>query len=450
MTIRPGRAWCGALLVAIAATASDAQVIAPPPRSTSGLFGGRQPADPNRTQQEFTVTLDFLGAYDDNLAPGSESAVPNFSAPRLTGTSGTMAAVADYRRGRPTRNLRLSGRTVAAGYSNAQMPTLVGGRASVRGFAQVFSRTTLDGWVEGDYSPTFTVGAFAPAARATAPPPDPTTGVAELESLTAGGGGSLTQSWNSAHATSASHTYQKMRSRGLGEMDTEQETITARHSWSFLRNVSLSGSAGLSRQEGGNATIGRRPLETQDGTLGLDVRVPISRTRRMTFSGNAGATHVRTYSTGDSSLISYATPSGGGSVRVDVGRTWAIAVDARRHVTMLEGLTLQSFVTTAATAWMGGNLGNRTLVSLTGTHSRGAPHVGDTGSFSSAGWSAQAEYTVSRCCALLANYSYYEHQVLDVAAVPVGFPTVYERNTARIGVTVWLPLYGTFPGGRSR
>jgi hypothetical protein len=137
-------------------------------------------------------------------------------------------------------------------------------------------------------------------------------------------------------------------------------------------------------------------------------------------------------------------------VRIDLGRTWAIAADARRQVSMLEGLTLQSFVTTAATLWVGGNLGNRTLVSWTGTHSRGASHAGESGAYSSAGMSAQAEYTVSRCCAILMNYSYYEHQVLDVAAVPVGFPTVYERNTARVGVTVWLPLYGTFPGGRSR
>ena len=454
MTIRTGRARCGALLVAVASAiavpASDAQVISPPPRSTSGLFGGRQPADPNRTRQELTLTLDFLGAYDDNLSPGNENAIPDFAAPRLTGTSGTLAAVADYRRGRPTRNLRVSGRTVAAGYSNTQVPSLVGGRVSVRGFAQVFSRTTLDGWVEGDYTPTFTMGAFTPAVTATSPLPDPTTGVAELESLSARGLGSLTHSWNSAHSTGANHTYQKMRSRGLGEMETEQETISTRHSWSFLRNVSLAASAGMSRQNGGNLTIGRSQLETQDGSLGLDVRMPISRTRRMTFSGYAGATRVRTYSTADSRLIGYATPSGGGSVRVDIGRTWAISADASRHVGMLEGLTLQSFVTTATTLWAGGNIGTRTLVSLTGRHSRGAPHVGETGSFSSAGMWAQAEYTVSRCCALFANYSYYGHRLLDVAAVPVGFPTVYERNTARMGVTVWLPLYGTFPGGRSR
>ena len=93
---------------------------------------------------------------------------------------------------------------------------------------------------------------------------------------------------------------------------------------------------------------------------------------------------------------------------------------------------------------------HRANVSITGTYSDGKAHEGDTGSFSSLGGTAQIQYAVSRCCSLVTSYSYYEHRILDVAAVPTGFPSDFTRNAVRFGMTVWLPLYGTFPADRSR
>jgi hypothetical protein len=439
------------VLLVASVTAADAQVIQRPPRSTGGLFGGRQPADPNRTRQELTFTFDVLGGYDDNLSPDGGNATPDPLAPRRSGTTATVSGGLDYRRGRATRSIEASGRSVVATYRNVGVRPLIGARGTVRAFAQFFEKTTVTGWGEADYSPTFMFGSFTPPGTdAAAPPPDPTGGVTEIRSVNGSGGVSLMQAWNARQVTNTSYTYSRMRSSGLGEMDTRDQTAVLGHSWNFLRNVGLEGSYSLSSQSGGNVTLGSRPLDTHTGSLGLEVRVPISRTRRMTFSGNAGATRVQTLSSTDNLPIEYVTPSGGGSARLDLGRTWALSADANRSVTMLEGLTLQSFVTTAVSVWTGGTIGTRASVSITGTYSEGTAHEGDTGSFSSIGGTAQLQYAVSRCCSMVTSYSYYEHKLLEVAAVPLGFPRNFERNAVRVGMTVWLPLFGTFPADRSR
>jgi hypothetical protein len=440
-----------AFVLVLLAVSADAQVIQRPPRSTGGLFGGRQPADPNRTQQELTLTVDFLGGYDDNLTPDGGNGTPDPTAPRRSGTTGTVSGAVDYRRGRATRSIEATGRSAMATYRNVGVRPLVGGRGNVRAFGQFFEKTTITGWGEADYQPTFMFGSFTPqGADSATPPPDPTAGVTEIRSFNASGGASVVQAWNVRHSTNASQVYSRMRSTGAGEMATNDFTTVLGHSWNFLRNVGLEGSYTFSNQNSGNNAVGDRPLDTHTGSLGLEVRVPVSRTRRMTFSGHAGATRVQTLSSNDNLPLDYVTPSGGGSVRLDIGRTWALSADGSRTVTMLEGLTLQSFVTTAVSLWTGGTIGTRANVSITGTYSDGKAHEGDTGSFSSLGGTAQIQYAVSRCCSLVTSYSYYEHRILDVAAVPTGFPSDFTRNAVRVGMTVWLPLYGTFPADRSR
>jgi hypothetical protein len=46
------------------------------------------------------------------------------------------------------------------------------------------------------------------------------------------------------------------------------------------------------------------------------------------------------------------------------------------------------------------------------------------------------------------SYSYYNHRLRDLTNIPVGFPNRFNRNAVNVGVTIWLPLYGSFPAGR--
>jgi hypothetical protein len=56
---------------------------------------------------------------------------------------------------------------------------------------------------------------------------------------------------------------------------------------------------------------------------------------------------------------------------------------------------------------------------------------------------AQLRFAVSRCCAVSANYNYYYYTSAAVD-LPTGFPDSYDRNAIRVGMTVLLPLFGSY------
>jgi hypothetical protein len=192
------------------------------------------------------------------------------------------------------------------------------------------------------------------------------------------------------------------------------------------------------------------PTKSQTVTLGLDVRRPLSRTRRLSFAGGAGGMHVGTVSAIDGAAMQYVAPSGFGSARLDLGRTWAVSVDIRRDVHILEAVTRQSFVTTTSTLWAGGALGRRWSVTTNLSYAEGAADETQAGSFEMFGGTAQLQFRLVGWITTVATYSYYEHRLRDVAAVPAGFPPTIDRHSVRFGMSLWLPVFGMFPAGPQR
>jgi hypothetical protein len=111
---------------------------------------------------------------------------------------------------------------------------------------------------------------------------------------------------------------------------------------------------------------------------------------------------------------------------------------------VLGGVTAAPFTTDQASLGLSGAFGPRLRLALSGSYGRGAGVVDDTNSFEVLSGSAHVQYGLARCCALFSSYSYYEHQLTDVTGLPEGFLGRFERHAVRVGITVWLPLYGTF------
>jgi hypothetical protein len=441
----PTTALAVVLLIA-GSRAAGAQVIQPPPRSTGGLFGGRQPADPNRTTQQLDFTLDLLGGYDDSISPDGPTSTADPLAPRQSGTTATISGALEYQRGKARSGFEASVRSVVATYQSIDVEPMIGARGHVRGFAQFFERMTVNVYGDADYRPTFMFGTFGTSTSPdAAPPQDPTGGVTELRTVNGGGGADATYDWNVRNHTSGGYLFSRTRSFSPANMDVADRTAHVGHSWNMLRNFLIDASLSFTQQTTEQTTGESQSLDTQTASLGIELRVPISRSRRMTFSVNGGATRVQTLSAVNQAPLEYTTPSGSGSVRMDIGRTWAVSGDVSRTVNMLEGVTPQSFITTAATVWAGGSLGQRAILSLNGTYSDGGSQPGEIGTFDSMGGTAQLEYRVSRCCTVVTSYGYYQHQLQQVANLPDGFPRSIENNSIRLGLTFWLPLYGTFP-----
>lgn len=443
-----------ALLCAAASTSAAAQVLERPQRSAGGLFGGPRPSNPNDAQHQLSATLDLLGGWDDNLsaAAGGDGVSADPLAPAASGSTGVATADLRYRYGITTRFVEATARGYMNTFRRLQVRPMYGGEVAFRGSTSVGARAQLTGAVSGQYQPTFQLGEVAASdfevQSGAVSPADPTAGVSETRSSNFGATSIFSYTWSPRHSTNAGYGYsQQLVTTGF-QVNTRSTQLSVEHSW----NLQQASAILLSYEFSGHTTddgIGlAQVVDSHNAQLGLRVRKRLSPTRTIAFSGGAGAMNVQSGATDTTDGYAYVAPSMFGGARLDLGRTWAVSADLRRDIRVIE-LTRQSFLTDMLSLWLGGTVGRKWVVALTGSMSRGRSHEGEVGSFDSLNGTAQIQYAVSRCCSLLTSYSYYAHRLRDLASLPPGFPDRFDRNTVRAGVTVFLPLYGAFgTGGR--
>lgn len=442
-----------ALIVLAAASAGDAaaQVLQPPPRSTRGLFGAPRHADPNRADHELSLTFSLLGGYEDNLSPDG-NVVTDPLAPRQSGTTGLFSGNAQYAYGTPTRFVSVNGRGYMNSFRNLELRPMFGGEVSVTGSTQLGDKAGVTANVGGRYQPTFTLGAVglgAPQVQSGAvAPTDPTSGISEMRSAGANATSTFTYNWSLRNRTNAGYGFSRQRVTSTTQVNSRTHVASFGHNWDASRAIGLLATYQYSGHTSEQPQAVARPVDSQQGQVGLEIRKAISPTRRIVFTGGAGAMRVETVSSFGDRPFEYVAPSGFGGARLDLGRTWAVSVDVRRDVTVLEGLTQQSFLTDIGSLWLGGNVGRSWTAAVSGAFSRGRPHEGEIGSYESLNGTAQLQYVLARCCTVVSSYSYYAHRLRDLSAIPAGFPNRFDRNVVNVGFTLWLPLYGAFPAGR--
>lgn len=437
---------CSALTVAaIAAGAglASAQVVQPPPR-IGGLFGGERTPLPNRAQHELEVVTNLLGGYDDNISGDGVGVSTDPFAPRRSGTTALATSDLRYRRIGPASNVQFSlGGNVNA-FRNIDVKPLVGGNANLNA-SRRFGGTTISGGGQVDYRPTFTFGVLdSRAASGVALQLDPTSGVSQIRSLNLGGVGSVSQQWNPRHRTDFFSSISRNTYTG-DALDMRSINIGLDHSWSLSRRNGIQVHYGGTRQE--SLVTDNQPVDSHTLSLGPQIRIPVSRTRTLSFAGGPGVIHVRARAV-SGGTVNYTTPTGFFTSSLDLGRTWALTGDWHRQASLLDGLSRQSFLTDSTSLSLGGQISRSWTVAATGSYSQGGAHKGDPGSFESVSGTMQLQYGLTRCCSLVGGYTYYQHRIEDIALLAPGFPRRFERNSVRIGITTWLPLYGSFPGGR--
>jgi len=429
------------------------QVLEPPPRSIDGLFGGRRPVDPTRAQQELTLTFDMLGGFDDVIVPEGRGTPTNPYLPRRSGLTGFASGTARYWRGTNASFVEGSGRIHATGYSELVSDALVGGTGRLRMGAGATGRTRISVAATGDYRPSFAFEGFGPIAEqvetGTLPETDPTAGISELRSFTTRMNGTVERHWTRRNRTALSYDFTDRDFTGGGAQDSVRHEAGVRHSWAFLRTTSLRLAYRSSEQ-----TIAAgdydRPLRTHGADMGVEWRKRLSPSRKVALELGGGASRVRTVSVLDNRALNYTLPSAYGSVRFDVARTWAVSADARRDITVLEGLSNQGFVNHAGALHGGGRLSERLALALSVAYSQADAPRGEPGSFQTVNATVQFDYSVTTWCSMVTSYTYYDHLLRGVTGIPQGFPRRLERNSVRLGVTFWLPLYGSFPPDRGR
>jgi hypothetical protein len=442
----------GGLVLAPMAFPVYAQVIERPPRSTAGFFGGGRPLHPNVTQTETTLSLSLLGGWEDNVAPPGRDVPVGRSGTEQSGFTGAATGLLNFRRGRASRSFETRGRVFVNAYRNLGVDPLIGGELAVQGSSSLGRNTDISARGSARYVPTFALGSFDAIANQVdsglVQDLNPSSGALLMRSRNLDFSLDLRRHWSVRHRTTAGYTQSKEDHLEGTSLNSRHQTAMLGHSWDFSRPAGISVSYRYSNQKIEEA-IGERPLQSNDVEVGMNLRKVLSRTRRVLVTAGSGLTHTRSVSAVNRLEFDYVVPLYFGSVRLDVGRTWAVSGDYRRTVSMLEGVSLQVFVTDAASLTIGGNVG-RLLISASGAYSNGDGRENERGSYESMAGTLQVQYPVSRCCSFVTSYNYYTHRVKDLLAISPGFPSRFDRNSIRFGMSIGLPLYGTFaPAGSS-
>jgi hypothetical protein len=430
-----------AFACALAGGPASAQVLQPPPRSLNGLFGGPRAT----TDRELSATINLTGSLEDNVAPGDQEVSTDPFLERRSGSTASASGELRYRHGTATRSIESMGSGYVHSFRNIGVTPMYGGNAALAASTALGGRTTLGGGAYGSYQPSFMLTTtLGPLSGAEIPVLNPTTGVIDLRTSTLVGTSTVTYSWTPRQHTGLTYGYNRNRVFGGALTNSTSHEAGVSHGWDVSRPFGLQLSyrrSELRANSGGSPT---RPTMNQSGMVGIELRKRVSRTRTMQFNLNGGAMHVRTLSETDNRLFDYVTPSASAGVRLDMGRTWALAADANRDVSVIEAVTTQSFVTDSFSLRLGGRVATSWVLAFYGAWNQGKPHQGEFGSFEAGNGSAQVQYNVTSCCSVLVGYEFYTHRLRDINAVPAGFPSRFERNALVVGVSIFVPLYGQF------
>ena len=437
-----------ALIVLLSAVGSvhtvEAQVSDLPSRPYRGLFGGGRAPDPNRLGHQVSVTTNLLGGYDD-ITSVAGSVVPDAPVqPRFTGSIGFVDSTLRYRVARQDRSLELSGHGYLTSFTSAR-PSF-GGDLYVQAATPLGRRTNVTFAEAVRNDPLISLGEFGQIEGAVGPgvlpDSDPTLGLAELRSWSFDTSASLSRDWTARQSTSFSYSQGRIdySDSELG-YDSRSRSANVDYTWRYSRV------AGMHMGYGGS-WISFPDRDFSDTTThsidaGLDYNRRLSPTRQLALSGDVGAVYLRGISLTTGSLRGHWAPAARASARVDIGRSWALNGDYGRTVSVLDRISVQRFASDAFSVRAGGLIGQRFDTSVSGGLSRGRTPAAESrdGQYRSYTATAQVRWAVAQCCATAVSYSYYDYTLQNVVVLQ-GLPSHSQSNIFRVGVSVWLPLYG--------
>ena len=94
---------------------------------------------------------------------------------------------------------------------------------------------------------------------------------------------------------------------------------------------------------------------------------------------------------------------------------------------------------------LNGAVARRIRLALSASYMASTAIAGNAQSDTTAiGGNMSLRYGVNRWFATFATYSYYHHRLESGLPIATGLPPLYDRHSVRGGITLWLPLYGTF------
>jgi hypothetical protein len=434
------------LLTAIAGQV-DAQVLRRPERAS------RPPA---RTIQELTLTLNSLGGYDDNpVIEGTAGNGLDILTQREPGYTGFADAALRFFRERLGHSFETSGRAYVNSFHNIDLRPSYGGDVQARLTTPLGRRNQLQLAAGGRSDSFYSLGSFsslrADVGQSALPDANPSNGSYERRSLAGDATISFLGRWSARSAFNAAYRYNFREFRDhIG--DTRSHTGLLDYAHNLRRRSTIRISYRRSNSEYGDRRIDAelkqvdilRPVTENSGELGYQHERAVSRTRSLVFAVGGGASYVRTVTLTNEPL-EFQLPSGYASTRLDIARTWSVQADYRRGLSLLEGVTIEQFVTNTGMIRLGGLLGSHSELVFAAGYSTGSAAPGSSGSIESYNATSQFRYKLTESLSMLFGHTYYSYHLLGVQDLPSGFANRLDRNAIRVGMTLELPLYSGSP-----
>lgn len=425
-----------------------AEATQPPPRDT-------------RTTTTASLTASAFGGYDDNISEDSEFGQAPGTPPRLTGAGGVgqFNIGLDYQRSRGRRRIGVSGTGSLNTYGGIDIsPTQTAG-AIFRFETGMGRRNTLALSEMVNYDSSYGLGALGVVADpVTAPGELPTStsveGLFEQRAWSTNSSISLGRDWSRRDTTFVGYSYDSRTFLGENGETGFGHHANAGYSRALSRTASLNATYTYSDSEyAGSFTAGpRRPVASHNIEAGVAFTKRVSPRRSLQLSIVGGASHTETVSTELLEPYSYWAPTASLDARLDLTRTWTLAGTYRRTTTGFEGLSRETFVSNVAGVSVGGHIGRRTRLVLSGGAAQGNVDASATGTgeYTTGTGAAQVDVAITQVLFAVVQYSYFHYRFSADTVLPPSFPRDFSRNVVRVGLSLALPLTRTprVPGAR--
>lgn len=192
----------------------------------------------------------------------------------------------------------------------------------------------------------------------------------------------------------------------------------------------------------GNAHFGGvSPTVLHNIDVGIDLQKSLSLTRRTTFSFTTGTTFIKATPV-NSNVNVGATKEfnflGHASLTHFIGQTWSVAATYDRGLQMLDAVLVPYFVD-GVTAAVGGNLGRRSSLALSSSWISGAPlGINSATKDRALIESVWFQHSLNRRLVAYAQYTLYGQHFTPASVSAIDLPQRFNRNTARVGLTLTM------------
>jgi hypothetical protein len=181
--------------------------------------------------------------------------------------------------------------------------------------------------------------------------------------------------------------------------------------------------------------------------IGLETSRPLSATRRATFSVSLGPSTVmipaESLGTGAADDNTRARRlyrvAGSAALGYQFGRTWQARASYNRGMEYLPGVQAP-VLTGGVSATLDGLLSRRLDLNASGGYAAGSSALRSRSTYSTYTGDVRLRYALSRSWAAYVQYLYYFYDFRGTNQLVTGLPPRLERNGARVGLTLWLPV----------